>query len=57
MSRKQVKEKDEMIYCGHMKCPYTSCLRHKVNTPWGVLVHMKKFEIDKNGNCKDKTEK
>lgn len=57
MPGKKVKQTDEMIYCGQMNCPHASCLMHKVNTPWGVLVHMVKFDLDKNGNCKDKMEK
>ena len=57
MSRKQVKKNDEIVYCAQMNCPHTSCLRNRVNTPWGVLVHMYKFELDKNGKCKDKLEK
>lgn len=58
MSRKQVKgNKEELVYCSQMHCNHTDCLRNKANTPWGVLVQMKKFEIDKNGKCKDKLEK
>ena len=43
----------EFIYCGLRNCPHTECLRHNVNTPWGVIILRKKFSPDKEWDCKD----
>lgn len=44
----------EFIYCGWRKCPNTQCLRHNVNTPYGVLIlQSKDFKPDREWNCKD----
>ena len=51
------KVEKEIIYCSNMKCNQTDCLRNKSNAPWGVLIKMAKFELDKNEKCKDKLEK
>ena len=50
--KKKMEDKEQLIYCSQMKCPNSNCLRHKSNTPWGVMVHMYKFIPDKDWNCK-----
>lgn len=56
MSSNKTKEKKEenFVYCDWRHCIHNDCLRHNVNTPWNVLIYMKKFKPDKNWNCKDK---
>ncbi len=45
---------EEMRYCKDRHCPYERCLRHKVNTPFGVKIWVSsEFKRDKDGNCKD----
>lgn len=44
---------NEFIYCGWRNCIYTECLRHNVNTPFDVLIRRRKFNPDKDWNCKD----
>ena len=44
---------DKFIYCGLMHCPHRECLRHNVNTPFGVIIYRKNFNPDKDWNCKD----
>lgn len=46
------KEK-EFVYCGLRKCPHTHCLRHNVNTPFGVIIRRRNFNPDKDWSCKD----
>ena len=51
---KENKESEEFIYCGWRKCTHTECLRHNVNTPFGVLIlRSNKFKPDIDWNCKD----
>ncbi len=53
------KEKEvtqEFIYCSLRKCPHTECLRHNANTPWNVLILRRRYNPDKDWNCKDKAE-
>lgn len=52
MSKKTKTEK-KFIYCGWRKCPHTYCLRHNVNTPFGIVILRRKFNPDKDWNCKD----
>lgn len=44
---------NEFVYCGWRNCIHTECLRHNVNTPFGVVIHRKDFNPDKDWNCKD----
>lgn len=46
-------EEKEFIYCGLRKCIHTGCLRHNVNTPFGVIISRRNFNPDKDWNCKD----
>lgn len=46
-------ETDKFIYCGLRKCIHTECLRHNVNTPFGVVIYRRDFNPDKDWNCKD----
>lgn len=45
--------KSKFVYCSLRKCPHKTCLRHTINTPFNVLVTMKKFNPDTEWNCKD----
>ena len=47
------KSDDRFIYCHHLKCPHTECLRHNVNAPFNVILYFRKFNPDKDWNCKD----
>lgn len=44
----------EFVYCEFLKCPHTECLRHNKNTPYNVVIYRRKFNPDKEWNCKDK---
>ena len=46
-------DENEFVYCGWRKCPHTDCLRHNVNTPFNVMILRRKFNPDKDWNCKD----
>lgn len=46
----------EFAYCGVWKCPHTQCIRHHIYEPWDVQVLEKKFNPDKDWNCKDMLE-
>lgn len=46
-------EGKEFVYCGWRKCPNIHCLRHNINTPFGVVIRRRKFNPDENWNCKD----
>lgn len=46
-------EEKEFVYCGWRHCIHTECLRHNVNTPFGVVILRRKFNPDKDWNCKD----
>lgn len=46
-------ETNEFIYCGWRHCPNTFCLRHNINTPFNVIIRRRKFNPDKDWNCKD----
>lgn len=46
-------DKEKFIYCGLRKCPHLECLRHYINEPWGVIIYERKFNPDKEWNCKD----
>ena len=44
---------DKFVYCGWLKCPHIHCLRHNRNAPWNVIIYQRKFNPDKEWNCKD----
>ena len=44
---------NEFVYCGWMKCPHTNCLRHHIYEPWGEIILERKFNPDREWNCKD----
>ena len=46
----------ENMYCSNRLCPYSSCLRHNKNTPYGVLIWREQYELDKNGECEYRKE-
>ena len=46
--------KKDIVYCSLRKCPRVECLRHNVNAPWEMVFTRRKFNPDKNWNCKDK---
>ena len=46
-------KKEEFVYCGLIHCPHIHCLRHNKNTPFNVLILRRKFNPDKEWNCKD----
>lgn len=48
-----VKDENKFIYCGLRKCIHTECIRHNVNTPFGVIIYRRNFNPDKDWNCKD----
>lgn len=48
-----INETNEFIYCGWRHCPHIHCLRHNVNTPFNVIIRRRKFNPDKDWNCKD----
>ena len=50
---KNNKKEEKFVYCGCRKCPHTECLRHNVNTPWNTIITVRKFNPDKDWNCKD----
>lgn len=43
----------EFVYCGLWRCPHTYCLRHHIHEPWNVIIRERKFNPDKEWNCKD----
>lgn len=47
------RDDDKFVYCHHRHCPHTECLRHHVNTPFNVMIYIKKFSPNKDWNCKD----
>lgn len=49
----EVIKDDEFVYCGWRKCPHLDCLRHNVNTPFNEIILRRKFNPDKDWNCKD----
>lgn len=54
MRRESYEEIKDFLFCDNRKCEHLECLRHNVNTPFNVIVHIsKKFKVDKNGDCKD----
>ena len=46
-------DSNEFVYCGLIKCIHTECLRHNVNTPYNKIILRRKFNPDKDWNCKD----
>ena len=48
-----VKDDDRFVYCHHRHCTHTECARHHVNTPFNVMIYIRKFNPDKEWNCKD----
>lgn len=44
---------EKFVYCGLRKCPHLECLRHNVNTPFGVVIYRRNYNPDKDWNCKD----
>lgn len=48
--------KHQITYCANRKCPYTTCLRHNINTPFNVMIKRTNYELDKSGNCKYRLE-
>ena len=56
MPRKKSMEnitENNFVYCGLIKCPHKYCLRHHDNEPWDKLIYERKFNPDKDWNCKD----
>lgn len=47
---------DKFVYCGVWKCPHIQCFRHHVHEPWNICIIERKFNPDKNWNCKDMLE-
>ena len=45
--------KKDIVYCSLRKCPHVECLRHNVNAPWEIVFTRRKFNPDKNWNCRD----
>lgn len=45
---------DDFLYCANLKCEHHDCLRHNCNTPWNVMIVRRKFQMNKDGGCKDK---
>ena len=60
MSRRKKEEinsnADEFVYCGVWKCPHIQCIRHHIHEPWGIRILERKFNPDKDWNCKDMLE-
>lgn len=48
---KTAKSEIDFIYCDNRKCPYKECLRRMANAPFETLLNVRRYEIDKKGNC------
>ena len=48
---KTPKSEIDFIYCDNRKCPYKECLRRITNAPFETLLTVRRYEIDKKGNC------
>lgn len=48
-----INDNDMFVYCHHRHCPHTECARHHVNTPFNVMIYIRKFNPDEDWNCKD----
>lgn len=46
-------QEKHFTYCEYLKCPHTECLRHDRNTPFNVVINRRKFNPDKEWNCKN----
>jgi hypothetical protein len=45
-----MKEIKNFIFCQNRKCSKTECLRHNVNTPFGIIITRATFS-NKKGRC------
>lgn len=41
------------LYCELQKCPHLDCLLHYKNSPFNVIIRVRKFKPDKDWNCND----
>lgn len=47
-------ESDEFIYCDNRECADFSCQRWIKHAHFDQIIRCGRFQLDKNGNCKQK---
>lgn len=52
-SQKQDKD-SEIVYCDNRLCGDMSCARYIKNAKFDVMIKVKRFQLDKDGKCKNR---